>query len=90
MTTITRKVRKYLHLFEDMVIITSNDAQVDGHVRQQSEFNIKGFSRMITREREARERLGALLEQQVNMDESIRTIRADFPHLFEDQKASIK
>ena len=88
MTTITRKVRKYLHLFEDMVIITSNDAE--GHVRQQSECNIKGFSRMITREREARERLGALLEQQANMDESIRTIRADFPHLFEDQKASIK
>ena len=88
MTTVTRKVRKYLHLFEDMVIITSNDAE--GHVRQQSEFNIKGFSRMITREREARERLGALLEQQANMDESIRTIRADFPHLFDDQKVSTK
>jgi hypothetical protein len=88
MTTITRKVRKYLHLFEDMVIITSNDAE--GHVRQQSEFNIKGFSRMITREREAKERLGALLEHKQNTELEIHTIRADFPHLFEDQKVSTK
>jgi hypothetical protein len=45
---------------------------------------------MITREREAKERLGALLEHKQNTELEIHTIRADFPHLFEDQKASIK
>jgi len=88
MTTITRKVRKYLHLFEDMVISIEMDA--GPQVREQAEFNLKGFSRMITREREARMRLGALVQQKMNMEEEIRTIRADFPQLFEDEKVVIK
>ena len=88
MTTITRKVRKYLHLFEDLVVVTSNDAEAG--VREQAEFNLKGFSRMITRERDAMHRLGDLMQQRANMEMSIHTIRADFPHLFEDQKASTK
>jgi len=88
MTAVTRKVRKYLHLFEDLVIATSDDAE--GDVRHQAEFNIKGFSRMITREREAMHRLGDLMQQRANMEMSIHTIRADFPHLFEEQKASTK
>ncbi len=88
MTTITRKVRKYLHLFEDMVVVMNNDAESD--VRQQAEFNLKGFSRMITREREAMDRLGRLMEQKMNMEHEIHTIRADFPHLFEDKKVSMK
>jgi len=88
MTTITRKVRKYLHLFEDMVIVMSADAE--SKVRQQSEFNLKGFSRMIGRERETQMHLGALIEQRANIEEEIRTVRADFPHLFEDLKVSEK
>ena len=88
MTTVTRKVRKYLHLFEDLVVVMNNDAESD--VRQQAEFNLKGFSRMITREREAQIRLGLLLERQQNMEMEIHTIRADFPHLFEDKKVSMK
>lgn len=88
MTTITRKVRKYLHLFEDLVVVMNNDA--DGDVRQQAEFNLKGFSRMITREREAMDRLGMLMQTKMNMEHEIQTIRADFPHLFEDKKVSMK
>jgi hypothetical protein len=88
MTTITRKVRKYLHLFEDMVVAAAPD--VDSAVREQAEFNLKGFSRMITAERDAMHRLGRLMEQRANMEMSIHTIRADFPHLFEDKKVSIK
>ena len=87
MTTITRKVRKYLHLFEDLVISMSD---ADSSIREQAEFNLKGFSRMITREREAKERLGALLEHKQNTELEIHTIRADFPHLFDDQKVSTK
>ena len=87
MTTVTRKVRKYLHLFEDLVISMSDAAP---SVREQAEFNLKGFSRMITGEREAIHRLGLLLERQHNMELEIRTVREDFPHLFEDQKVSIK
>jgi hypothetical protein len=88
MTTVTRKVRKYLHLFEDLVIVTSDDATRS--VREQAEFNLKGFSRMITRERDAMHRLGDLMQERANMEMAIHTIRADFPHLFEDQKASMK
>lgn len=88
MTTITRKVRKYLHLFEDMVIAGYTDT--DPRVKEQAEFNLKGFSRMIAGEREAMRRLGALMERQHNMEMEIHTIRADFPHLFEDKKVSIK
>ena len=88
MTTITRKVRKYLHLFEDLVISIEQDA--DPSVREQAEFNLKGFSRMISREREAMHRLGDLSRRMMNMEEEIRTIRADFPQLFEDQKVSMK
>jgi len=87
MTTITRKVRKYLHLFEDLVISMSD---ADSSIREQAEFNLKGFSRMITRERDVMRRLGDLLERQQNMEMEIHTIRADFPHLFEDKKVSIK
>lgn len=88
MTTVTRKVRKYLHLFEDLVISIEHDA--DPSVREQAEFNLKGFSRMISREREAMHRLGDLSRRMMNMEEEIRTIRADFPQLFEDQKVSMK
>lgn len=88
MTTVTRKVRKYLHLFEDLVISIEQDA--DPSVREQAEFNLKGFSRMISREREAMHRLGDLSRRMMNMEEEIRTIRADFPQLFEDQKVSMK
>ena len=87
MTTITRKVRKYLHLFEDMVISMSD---ADPAVKEQSEFNLKGFSRMITGERETMKRIGMLMERQHNMELEIRTIRADFPHLFDDKKVSMK
>ena len=87
MTTVTRKVRKYLHLFEDLVISMSD---ADPSVREQAEFNLKGFSRMIAGEREAMRRLGTLMERQHNMEMEIHTIRADFPHLFEDKKVSIK
>jgi hypothetical protein len=87
MTTITRKVRKYLHLFEDLVISMSD---ADSSIREQAEFNLKGFSRMITRERDVMRRLGDLLERQQNMELEIHTIRADFPHLFEDKKVSMK
>lgn len=88
MTTVTRKVRKYLHLFEDLVVIMSKDT--DPTTREQAEFNIKGFSRMINGEREAMRRLGDLSRRMMNMEEEIRTIRADFPQLFEDQKVSMK
>jgi hypothetical protein len=88
MTTITRKVRKYLHLFEDMVIAGYTD--VDPRVKEQAEFNLKGFSRMITGEREAMQRLRLLLERQHNLELEIRTVREDFPYLFEDQKVSVK
>jgi hypothetical protein len=87
MTTITRKVRKYLHLFEDLVISMSD---ADSSIREQAEFNLKGFSRMITRERDVMRRLGDLLERQQNMEMEIHTIRADFPHLFEDKKVITK
>ena len=87
MTTVTRKVRKYLHLFEDMVVANSD---ADPAVKEPAEYNLKGFSRMITAERDAMHRLGRLLEQRANMEMSIHTIRADFPHLFEDKKVSIK
>lgn len=88
MTTITRKVRKYMHLFEDLVITIELDA--NDQVREQAAFNIKGFSRMITREREAMDRLGMLMQTKMNMEHEIQTIRADFPHLFEDKKVSMK
>lgn len=88
MTTVTRKVRKYLHLFEDMVIAGYTDA--DPAVKEQAEFNLKGFSRMITSERQTMQRLGMLMERQHNMELEIHTIRADFPHLFEDKKVSMK
>jgi limonene-1,2-epoxide hydrolase len=87
MTTVTRKVRKYLHLFEDLVISMSD---ADSSIREQAEFNLKGFSRMITGEREAMRRLGDLMQQRANMEMSIHTIRADFPHLFDDKKVSMK
>lgn len=87
MTTVTKKVRKYLHLFEDMVISMSD---ADPAVKEQAEFNLKGFSRMITSERQTMQRLGMLMERQHNMELEIRTIRADFPHLFEDKKVSMK
>ena len=87
MTTVTRKVRKYLHLFEDLVISMSD---ADPSMREQAEFNLKGFSRMITGERESMRHLGRLLEQQANIELEIRTVREDFPHLFEDQKVSMK
>lgn len=88
MTTITRKVRKYLHLFEDLVLTIELDA--NDRVREQAAFNLKGFSRMITAEREAMDRIGRLMEQKMNMEHEIHTIRADFPHLFEDKKVSMK
>jgi hypothetical protein len=88
MTTVTRKVRKYLHLFEDMVVVADKDT--DPTTREQAEFNLKGFARMINGEREAMRRLGALLERKNNVELEIYTVREDFPHLFEDQKVSIK
>lgn len=83
MTTITRKVRKYLHLFEDMVIAGYTDT--DPKIKERAQFNLKGFSRMITAEREAMDRLGMLMQTKMNMEHEIQTIRADFPHLFEDK-----
>ena len=88
MTTVTRKVRKYLHLFEDMVVVADKDT--DPSTREQSEFNLKGFARMINGERGAMRRLGLLMERQHNMEMEIHTIRADFPHLFDDKKVSMK
>jgi hypothetical protein len=65
-------------------------SDADSSIREQAEFNLKGFSRMITRERDVMRRLGDLLERQQNMELEIHTIRADFPHLFEDKKVSMK
>jgi len=88
MTTITRKVRKYMHLFEDLVIFVSKDAIRE--IDDKASFNIKGFSRMIANEREVMSRLGELLERQQNIEMEIRTVREDFPYLFEDQKVVTK
>ena len=71
-------------------MITISDDVDDPRIKEQAEFNLKGFSRMITFERQAMYRLGTLMQKQVNIEEEIRTIRADFPQLFEDQKVSVK
>lgn len=88
MTTVTRKIRRYMVLFEDMVVAGYSDT--DPTTRERAQFNLTGFARMINGEREAMRRLGALLEQQTNIEMGIRTVREDFPHLFEDKKVSMK
>lgn len=88
MTTITRKIRKYMVLFEDLVIVYSNAADRD--VINESEWRIKGFARHAIGEREALNKIGRLLEQRKEIEEGLRTWRQDFPHLFEDKKVSLE
>jgi sialic acid synthase SpsE len=71
-----------------LVIVVSKDANRE--IDDKASFNIKGFSRMIANEREVMLRLGELLERQQNIEMEIRTVREDFPYLFEDQKVVTK
>lgn len=88
MTTITRKVRKYMVLFEDLVIVHSGDADRETH--DESAWRIKGFARQTIGEREALRNIGHLLNQKKEIEEGLRTWRQDFPQLFEDKKVSLE
>ena len=88
MTTTTQMIRKYMTLFEDLVIVHSQDAGREMH--EESAWRIKGFARRTISEREAQMQIGQLLNQKKEIEESLRTWRQDFPQLFEDQKVSMK
>jgi hypothetical protein len=75
-------------LFEDLVIVHSRDA--DKELHEYSEFRIKGFARRTIGERDAMRHLEHLLHQQRELEAAIRTVREDFPQLFEDEKEKTK
>ena len=79
----TRKIRKYMEMLEHVVLILGkegNDAQ-----REFAEYRIKGFARRIADERMTMWQVGDLLKKQADIEEQLRTMRQDFPHLFLDE-----
>lgn len=88
MTTTTKMIRRYMTLFEDLVIVHSQDAGREMH--DESAWRIKGFARQTISEREAQMQIGHLLNQKKEIEESLRTWRQDFPQLFEDKKVSLE
>lgn len=88
MTATTQMIRKYMTLFEDLVIVHSQDA--GSAIHEESAWRIKGFARRTIGEREAQIQIGQLINQKKEIDESLRTWRQDFPQLFEDKKVSLE
>lgn len=79
MTEQTRKIRNYLRVVEDIVLVVGGCE--DDHIKEQAAFRVKGFARRIEGERLALTDLQNTLHKIKEHEQFARTILEDFPQL---------